>query len=138
MYHAAQRAADGGGEVGALMNDGEALALFLEEMGVALRRWGARMRASSAAMATTPEVMRAKTPTLERLRGKNQRSIVALPGVHAEEGARTAEIAEASGIGDVANTWNTLQALTRNGYVELVPESNPQRWRLRSAYRSLG
>lgn len=120
------------------MNDGESFALFLEDVAVALRRWAARVRASGHEASAIPEAEPARMPPLGRLRGKNQQAIVALPGVRSEEGMRTVEIAEASSIGDVANTWNTLQALVRSGYIELVPDSNPQRWRLRPPYRALG
>lgn len=68
-------------------------------------------------------------------RGARQQKILALPGLADEPGMKTSEINDAIGYGDVPNTYNTLQALQRQGIVELVPGATPQRWRLTERYR---
>lgn len=50
-----------------------------------------------------------------------------------EAGMKTAEIAAAIGY-EVPNTYQTLQGLDQ--YIEMVPGSSPQRWRLRAPYRT--
>jgi alkylated DNA nucleotide flippase Atl1 len=66
-------------------------------------------------------------------RGHRQTQILGLPGLTAEEGMKTADIAAAIGY-EVPNTYQTLQGLAQ--YVEMVPDKVPQRWRLRAPYRA--
>ena len=66
--------------------------------------------------------------------GKRQRQIVALRGLASEGGLRTSEIATAIEY-EVPNTYTTLQALARSDIVELVPNKEPQHWRLARRYR---
>lgn len=68
-------------------------------------------------------------------RGQRQRQILELPGLAGEGGMKTADIAGAIGY-EVPNTHSTLQALERNGLVELVPGVSPQTWRLAQRYRT--
>lgn len=74
-------------------------------------------------------------PADEHALGKRQRQIVEVPGLAAEEGMKTAEVAAAVHY-DVPNTYTTLQALARSQVVEQVPGSAPQRWRLARRYRA--
>jgi alkylated DNA nucleotide flippase Atl1 len=68
-------------------------------------------------------------------RGQRQQQILDLPGLAAEEGMKTSDVA--NGIGyEVPNTHSTLQALERNGLIEGVKGSSPQRWRLAPRYRN--
>jgi alkylated DNA nucleotide flippase Atl1 len=68
-------------------------------------------------------------------RGQRQQQILELPGLTAEDGLKTADVA--AGISyDVPNTYTTLQALERSGLVEMIPGATPQRWRLTSRYRT--
>jgi alkylated DNA nucleotide flippase Atl1 len=68
-------------------------------------------------------------------RGERQRQILELPDLATEDGMKTSDVA--NGIDyEVPNTHSTLQALERNGLVELVPGASPQRWRLAPRYRN--
>jgi hypothetical protein len=68
--------------------------------------------------------------------GERQRSIVVLPGLREEDGLKTAEIAQAIGRKhDEPNIYQALQALRNRGLVELIPNRDPQRWRLVERFR---
>jgi alkylated DNA nucleotide flippase Atl1 len=69
--------------------------------------------------------------------GVRQRQIVDVPGLADEGGVKTATIASSIGY-EVPNTYSTLQALVRQGIVEMVPDKEPQHWRLARRYRSNG
>lgn len=69
--------------------------------------------------------------------GTRQRQIVKVPQLGTEDGAKTADIAAAIGY-EVPNTYSTLQALARQGVVELIPDRHPQTWRLAARYRPSG
>lgn len=68
-------------------------------------------------------------------RGQRQQQILELPGLGAEDGMKTSDVAGEIGY-EVPNTHSTLQALERNGLVELVPGATPQKWRLAPRYRN--
>ena len=68
-------------------------------------------------------------------RGERQRQILELVGLETETGMKTADVAAVIDY-EVPNTYSTLQALERNGLVELVPGVNPQTWRLALKYRN--
>lgn len=68
-------------------------------------------------------------------RGQRQQQILELPGLATEDGIKTSDVANAISY-EVPNTHSTLQALERNGLVEMVPGSSPQKWRLASRYRN--
>ncbi len=68
-------------------------------------------------------------------RGERQRQILELSGLATEVGMKTADVASAIGY-EVPNTHSTLQALERNGLVELVQGVSPQTWRLVPRYRN--
>lgn len=80
---------------------------------------------------TTNEV---PAPEDEYNLGKRQRQVVALRGLASETGLRTSEIATAIEY-EVPNTYTTLQALARSDIVEMVPNVEPQHWRLARRYR---
>jgi alkylated DNA nucleotide flippase Atl1 len=68
-------------------------------------------------------------------RGQRQQQILEIPGLATEGGLKTSDVA--NGIDyEVPNTHSTLQALERNGLVEMVPGSTPQKWRLAPRYRN--
>lgn len=73
-------------------------------------------------------------PAEEHNLGKRQRQIVELPDLVQEAGLRTADIAAAIDY-EVPNTYSALQALARSKIVELVPNKEPQHWRLARRYR---
>lgn len=68
-------------------------------------------------------------------RGLRQAQILEVPDLASEAGMKTAEVANAIDY-EVPNTYSTLQALERNGLVEMVPGSAPQKWRLAPRYRN--
>jgi alkylated DNA nucleotide flippase Atl1 len=68
-------------------------------------------------------------------RGERQRQILELPDLAAEDGMKTSDVANEINY-EVPNTHSTLQALERNGLVELVSGASPQRWRLAPRYRN--
>ena len=68
-------------------------------------------------------------------RGDRQQQILELPDLAAEGGMKTSDVANRISY-EVPNTHSTLQALERNGLVELVSGVNPQRWRLAPRYRN--
>lgn len=68
-------------------------------------------------------------------RGQRQQQILELPGIAAEDGMKTSDVASEIAY-EVPNTHSTLQALERNGMVELVPGATPQKWRLAPRYRN--
>jgi alkylated DNA nucleotide flippase Atl1 len=70
-------------------------------------------------------------------RGQRQQQILDLPGLAAEEGMKTSDIASAITY-EVPNTHSTLQALERAGLVEMLTGVAPQRWRLAPRYRTTG
>lgn len=70
----------------------------------------------------------------QRTRGPRQDAILALPEMAKTTGLKPAVIAERIDY-SVSNTYTLLQALSRMGLVELVPDSHPQRWRLTSQHR---
>jgi uncharacterized protein len=73
-------------------------------------------------------------PEDEHTLGKRQRQIVEVPGLAAEDGMKTADIAAAIDY-EVPNTYAALQALARSQVVEQVPDRQPQHWRLARRYR---
>jgi alkylated DNA nucleotide flippase Atl1 len=68
-------------------------------------------------------------------RGERQRQILELPDLAGEDGMKTSDVANEINY-EVPNTHSTLQALERNGLVELVSGASPQRWRLAPRYRN--
>ena len=68
-------------------------------------------------------------------RGQRQQQILELPGLATEDGIKTSDVANEI-LYEVPNTHSTLQALERNGLVEMVPGSSPQKWRLAPRYRN--
>jgi alkylated DNA nucleotide flippase Atl1 len=70
-------------------------------------------------------------------RGQRQQQILEVPGLAAEAGLKTAEVAAEINY-EVPNTHGTLQALERGGLVEMIPGATPQRWRLAARYRTTG
>lgn len=83
-------------------------------------------------LAEEPEpVMDAVLPAL---RGARQREVTDLLAAAPGEGWKTSEIARMVGM-DQPNAYLTLQALQKQDVVELVPGSDPQRWRLLARYR---
>jgi alkylated DNA nucleotide flippase Atl1 len=103
-----------------------ALDLFADESSAAVE--------ASAGPENLPD---APTDPAELKLGQRQRQIVKLSQLATEGGAKTAEIAAAIGY-EVPNTYSTLQALARQGVVELVPDRHPQTWRLAAKYRPSG
>lgn len=67
-------------------------------------------------------------------RGPRQRDVAELLVSAPPEGWKTGEIAHTAGM-DQPNAYMTLQALQKQGIAELVPGSDPQRWRLLPRYR---
>lgn len=76
-----------------------------------------------------------RDPAQDHNLGARQRQIVDVAGLADEGGLKTGTIATAISY-EVPNTYSTLQALARQGIVELVPDKEPQHWRLARRYRS--
>jgi alkylated DNA nucleotide flippase Atl1 len=100
---------------------------------------------SEALLAYAEEKARQETPMTEEdqpvmdaalpaLRGARQREVTDLLAAAPSEGWKTGEIARMVGM-DQPNAYLTLQALQKQDVVELVPGSDPQRWRLVARYR---
>lgn len=93
---------------------------------------------AALAAATGPDALPEEpADPAEQNLGTRQRQIVKVEQLGTEEGAKTAEIAAAIGY-EVPNTYSTLQALARQGLVELIPDRHPQTWRLAARYRPSG
>lgn len=101
---------------------GEALLAYAEE----------KVRQGSA-VATKPEplVEDAAVPTP---RGPRQKDVAELLVAAPLEGFKTGDIARMVDM-DQPNAYMTLQALAKQAVAELVPGSDPQRWRLLPRYR---
>jgi hypothetical protein len=80
-----------------------------------------------------PPQLPAERP-VQRARGPRQEAILALPEMADAEGVKPATIAAAIDY-SVSNTYNLLQSLSRAGLAEIVPGSQPQRWRLTTSHR---
>jgi alkylated DNA nucleotide flippase Atl1 len=86
-----------------------------------------------------PEVAARPEPIVEDAalptpRGPRQKDVAELLVAAPAEGWKTGEIAHMAGM-DQPNAYMTLQALQKQGIAELVPGSDPQRWRLLPRYR---
>lgn len=83
---------------------------------------------------TNEDTTRVATP-VPQARGPRQQEIVNVLGqVNTERGLKTAEIADHVNM-DQPNAYLTLQALQKQGLVEMMPGVKPQHWRLAPAYR---
>jgi len=70
------------------------------------------------------------------VRGARHKAIVAVAGLRSADGVATADVGRAVGLAhSYANVYGALRALEKRGIVELVPDRNPQRWRLVEALR---
>jgi alkylated DNA nucleotide flippase Atl1 len=76
----------------------------------------------------------AESVELPSVRGHRQQEIAELLVAAPDEGWKTSQVAHLVNM-DQANAYLTLQALQRQAIVELVPGSEPQRWRLLPRYR---
>jgi len=70
-----------------------------------------------------------------RVLGPRQQAILDLPGLLDPKGLKTSEIAQQIRY-EVPNTYNTLRGMEYSGLVEMVPGSNPQRWRRAARFRA--
>jgi alkylated DNA nucleotide flippase Atl1 len=86
-----------------------------------------------AEVSVVPEPI-AEDAALPTPRGHRQREIAEALVAAPLEGWKTGEIARLVGM-DQPNAYLTLQALQKQNVVELVPGSDPQRWRLLARYR---
>jgi alkylated DNA nucleotide flippase Atl1 len=68
------------------------------------------------------------------LRGERQEAIAQLPGLFSTLGMPAGEISREASY-DEANTYTVLNSLTKNGLLEVVPDSTPRRWRLALEHR---
>ncbi|TQM36029.1 MGMT family protein [Pseudonocardia cypriaca] len=109
-----------------------AITRLARTVAAALRTFADDMEAASAAV---PDAAATEDVLIPEGRGLRQRQILELPGLVGEDGLKTADIASAIDY-EVPNTHSTLQALERNGLVELVPGVSPQTWRLAQRYRT--
>ena len=75
-----------------------------------------------------------ETVELPTVRGHRQQEILELLLAAPDEGWKTGFIAQAANM-EQANAYLALQALQRQAIVELVPGSDPQKWRLVPRYR---
>jgi hypothetical protein len=93
------------------------------------------LAAELEATSPIPDLATDKNVDLPVGRGQRQQQILDLPGLGAEDGLKTADVATEINY-DVPNTYTTLQTLERAGLVEMIPGATPQRWRLAPRYRT--
>jgi alkylated DNA nucleotide flippase Atl1 len=71
---------------------------------------------------------------LPAVRGERQRAIAALPELFNPNGMTASEVARRADY-DEANTYTVLDSLVKSGLLEVVPNSNPRRWRMSQSQR---
>jgi alkylated DNA nucleotide flippase Atl1 len=108
-----------------------ALAKFARAQGELFLKLAAELEAA----AQVPSLDTGADVEIPTGRGQRQQQILAVPGLAAEDGMKTADVAAAIAY-DGPNTHTSLQALHKAGLVELVPGATPQRWRLAPRYRT--
>lgn len=115
-----------------MSDQNQALADLARAVGDALQKFALVMEESSGLV---------RDPALDEHielpagRGQRQTQILELDGLSSDQGMKTAEIAAEINY-EVPNTYSALQALERNGLVELLTGVTPQTWRLAPRYRN--
>jgi hypothetical protein len=115
------------------MEANAAWARFFRTLSVAANQLAADLTQASQRGEST--VLGAEAPPESLVIGERQRAIVALLGLRHQDGMKTGEIAHAAGYADIPNVYTSLRTLERRGLVELVPNREPQRWRLVARFR---
>lgn len=115
------------------MSDKEAWARFLRTLASAANQLAADLTGTPDDLSPSNSASDASPERL--VIGKRQQAIVAVAGLREEDGLKTAEIAQAIGASDVPNVYLAMRALEKRGLVELVPNRNPQHWRLIIRFR---
>lgn len=98
----------------------------------AFEEWAAAIEADETGALAAPGDEIEQVSALGR--GHRQRQVLALEGLYAATGMTTREVAIAIEYDD-ANVWLVLDALRRRDVVEIVPGSDPQRWRISERHR---
>jgi alkylated DNA nucleotide flippase Atl1 len=114
-----------------MVTENVAIAALARTVGEALLKFAAEYPNSSSDD-DAPTAVEVELPVG---RGQRQQQILDLSGLATESGVKTSDVANEIDY-EVPNTYSTLQALERNGLVEMVPGSSPQRWRLAPRYRN--
>jgi|GEM_PF-3770538 len=114
------------------MDSNLALARFFRSLASAANQLAADLTEIAAA----PPPPSPTTISPEALvQGPRQRAIVQIPALRTDLGLKTAQIAQAIGNPDVPNVYLAMRALEKRGLIELIPNSEPQRWRLTENFR---
>src|SRR6266496_4174968 len=108
-------------------------AILAREVGEALLAYADR-RSERTVEAPSPVERMVESVALPTARGPRQQEIAELLVAAPDEGWKTSLIARLVKM-DVPNGYLALQALQKQMIVELVPGSDPQRWRLLPRYR---
>jgi hypothetical protein len=106
---------------------------FFRTLGAAANQLAADL--TQVSQRTEPDALAVEARPESLVIGERQKAIAALPGLRQDEGMKTAEVAQAIGYSDVPNVYTTMRTLEKRGLVELVPNREPQRWRLVARYR---
>jgi alkylated DNA nucleotide flippase Atl1 len=115
----------------------------LEEQARFLRRIGEAWRSAADAATDFATALDAATSVPDEVNGldipvargpRQQEIIEILSGISGEEGLKTADLGNRISM-DSPNAYLTLQALQKQGLVELVAGVEPQHWRLAPKYR---
>jgi alkylated DNA nucleotide flippase Atl1 len=108
-----------------------------ESLAEVLRVYAEEKKAEVAQRRSTPEALAARgveDVALPAPRGPRQKEITDVLLGAPDDGLKTGEVARLIGM-EQPNAYLTLQALQKQDIVELVPGSDPQRWRLLTRYR---
>lgn len=122
----------GGTDRRAMSDQNQALADLARAVSDALQKFAVAMEESSALVGDLALDEHIELPAG---RGQRQTQILELDGLSSDQGMKTAEVAAAINY-EIPNTYSTLQALERNGLVELLTGVTPQTWRLAPRYRN--
>ena len=105
-----------------------AWARLAETMGRALQQLAVDLRAASASGEVRASETEDPRPRLLTMLGQRQQQILLVLLQAPDRGMTTREITEAISY-DTANAWTVLRRLEAMRLIELVPGSQPQRWR---------
>lgn len=100
----------------------EALAALAEEVSAAL------MRFATALGTSDPEPMSAEAPGSAAPRGERQKAVLKLKGIGSEAGMTAVQVANEVGVRQ-PNAYKLLEAMVDRGWLELVPDAEPNHWR---------
>lgn len=113
----------------------EVMARLLRDVGELVLAASRELESVDATIRSTPVRQEATLDDLEL--GSLQRAIVGIPGIESADGIKPGQMAKHLVGHAEPNIRQTLRVLNGKGVVEMVPASNPQRWRLAARFRPL-